>query len=129
MHGESVDPANGLLLGLLAFQNNFIDREALLAALNAWVADKAIPFGRILVDRGALDAATHALLEALARKHLEVHGGDAEKSLAALGLGGSIREVLASVGDADIQATLSRVGAGPSPAEPRRRPDRQLRRR
>jgi len=40
---RSVDPANGLLTGLLAFQNNFTDREALLAALSAWAADKATP--------------------------------------------------------------------------------------
>jgi len=33
------DPARNLLFGLLAFQNSFIDREALLAAFGAWVAD------------------------------------------------------------------------------------------
>jgi WD40 repeat protein/tRNA A-37 threonylcarbamoyl transferase component Bud32 len=113
-----VDPAHGLLLALLAFQNHFIDREALLAALGGWVADKATPLGRILLDRGVLDAATHALLEALAKKHLEVHNGDAEKSLAALALGASTREVLGRVGDPDIQATLSQVGSALSPAEP-----------
>jgi serine/threonine-protein kinase len=115
---RAVDPAHGLLLGLLAFQNHFIDREALLAALGDWVADKATPLGRILVARGAIDAATHALLEALAKKHLEVHDGDAEKSLAALAIGASTREVLARVGDPEIQASLSQVGSGSSPAEP-----------
>jgi eukaryotic-like serine/threonine-protein kinase len=115
---RSDDLAPGLLLGLLAFQNHFIDREALLAALGAWVADKATPLGRVLVARGALDAATHALLEALAKKHLEVHDGDAEKSLAALAIGASTREVLARVGDPEIQATLSHIGSGSSPAEP-----------
>jgi eukaryotic-like serine/threonine-protein kinase len=114
---RSLDPANGLLLGLLAFQNNFIDREVLLSAMNAWVADKAIPFGRILLDRGTLDAATHALLEALARKHLEVHSGDAEKSLAALAIGGSTCEFLARIGDPEIRDTLSRVGSRSSSAE------------
>jgi serine/threonine-protein kinase len=115
---RAMDPARGLLLGLLAFQNHFIDREALLAALGAWVADKATPLGQILVDRRALDPATHALLEGLAKKHLEVHGGEAEKSLAALAPSGPTRELLAQLGDPDIQASLSHVGSGPSPAEP-----------
>ena len=35
------DPAYNLLFGLLRIQNNFIDRDALLAAFNSWVADKA----------------------------------------------------------------------------------------
>jgi serine/threonine-protein kinase len=113
---RSAGPAHGLLLALLAFQNNLINRDALLEALRAWAADKATPLGRILLAQGALDAATHSLLEALAAKHLEMHDGDTEKSLAALVLGGSTREVLASVADSDIQATLSRVGVGPGPA-------------
>ena len=33
--------AHSLLFGLLALQNNFIDRETLLAAFNAWIADKS----------------------------------------------------------------------------------------
>ncbi len=52
--------AQGLLFGLLALQNNFIDRDALLAAFNAWVADKSQSLGQILLDRGALSPARHA---------------------------------------------------------------------
>ena len=54
-----------LLFGLLALQNNFVDREALLGAFNAWVADKARPLGRILLERGAVDEGRYALLETL----------------------------------------------------------------
>jgi hypothetical protein len=35
------DTSPSLLFGLLALQNNFIDRDALLAALNSWVADQS----------------------------------------------------------------------------------------
>jgi hypothetical protein len=35
-----------LLLGMLALQNNFINRAQLLAAFNAWVEDKSKPLGR-----------------------------------------------------------------------------------
>jgi serine/threonine-protein kinase len=103
--------ANGLLLGLLAFQNNFIDRDALVAALGAWVADKTSPFGQLLVDRGAMDRETRALLEALARKHLEAHANDPSASLAAIGAGRSTRERLGAIADADLQATLAHIPA------------------
>jgi serine/threonine-protein kinase len=108
---RSIDPAHDLMLGLLAFQNHFLDRDDLLAALQAWAADMSAPLGQILVDRGAIDGATRALLEALAQKHREAHDGDAQKSLAALAMSGSTREVLASLSDPDLQATLFQVGS------------------
>ena len=100
---------HNLLFGLLALQNNFIDREALLAAFAAWVTDKSRDLGRILLERGAVDAETHALLEALARKHLQMHGGDLEASLAALSSLGSVREDLERVADPALQTCLTRV--------------------
>jgi serine/threonine-protein kinase len=107
----------GLLLALLAFQNNFIDRDALLGAFAAWVADKARPLGRILRDRGALDADTLALLEALVSKHLRLHGDDPERSLAALSSLGPVRGDLERVADILLRETLARVatdrGTGP----------------
>ena len=65
-----------LLLGLLALQNNFIDRDTLLAAFNAWIADKSQSLGQILLDRGALTPARHAVLHTLVQEHLEQHGFD-----------------------------------------------------
>ena len=84
------DAGRDLLFGVLALQNNFIGRDDLLAAFAAWVADKARPLGRILVDRGALDDARRALLEALVAEHLKQHGGDTEASLAAVSSLGSV---------------------------------------
>ena len=77
-----VDAAQSLLFGLLALQNNFIDRDTLLAAFNAWVADKSQSLGQILLDRGALSPARHAVLEILVQEHLQQHGFDPERSLA-----------------------------------------------
>ena len=72
------DPAReagrNLLFGVLALQNDFINRDDLPAAFAVWVADKARPLGQILVDRGALDDARRALLEALVGEHLKRHG-------------------------------------------------------
>ena len=71
-----------LLFGILAMQLDFISRDQLVAAMNAWALDKRKPLGRILADRGALAEARLSLLEALVQEHLEQHGGDPERSLA-----------------------------------------------
>ncbi len=45
-----------LLFGILALQMDCITRDALVAAMNAWVLDKSKSLGKILVDHGALAA-------------------------------------------------------------------------
>ena len=65
------DTARNLLFGLLALQNGFIGRDALVAAFGAWIADKSRPLDRILLDKGQLDADCHALLTGLVRQHLQ----------------------------------------------------------
>src|SRR5262245_45465972 len=98
-----------LLFGILALQMDFISRDALIAAMHAWVLDKARPLGQILIDQGALRGDAHALLEALVQKHLELHDQDAEKSLAAVRSIGPVREELHQLADADVQASLAVV--------------------
>jgi hypothetical protein len=98
-----------LLLGLLALQLNFVDRPQLVAAFDNWTADKTQPLGKILVDQGALDVDEHALLEALAAKHVERHDDDPQKSLADLTPVGSARDDLQRLPDLDLQASLARV--------------------
>ncbi len=41
-----------LLFGILALQLDFISRDALVAAMNAWVLDKAKTLGQILRAQG-----------------------------------------------------------------------------
>ena len=59
-----------LLFGILALQMDFIRRDALIAAMNAWVLDKTKPLGQILREQGALAAADHELLEVMVQRHL-----------------------------------------------------------
>ncbi len=106
-----VDADRNLLFGLLALQNNFIDRAALLDAFSRWVHDRAVPIGQILCDRGGLKPEEHDLLQALVAKHLEKFGGDPEKSLQHLSSIGSVREDLSRIADADLQASLAGVSA------------------
>ena len=119
-----------LLLGLLALQTGLIQQAQLVAAFHAWTCDKSRSLADHLVALGHLDAARRSALEALADLHVEAHGGDVERSLAAIPTGRSTRESLAGLGDPDIDATLGYVGSGQdSTPDAGRRPDRQLRRR
>ncbi len=99
-----------LLFAILAVQMDFITRDQLIAGLNAWVLAKTKPIGSILEEQGALLPANRRLLEPLVDAHVQAHGGDPEKSLAAVSLFSSLREQLRAVPDADVQATLSFVG-------------------
>jgi len=101
--------AHELLFGILALQNNFVGRDDLLTAFNAWVSDKSRPIGRLLLDRGALDSGRHALLEALVCEHLKRNGGDAERSLGTLSFDPAWRD-LERVADPNVQASLALVG-------------------
>jgi tetratricopeptide (TPR) repeat protein len=88
---------------------DFINRDALVAALHAWVLDKKHTLGEILVQQGALQAGQRKLLEPLVEAHLAMHGHDAEKSLAAVHLSTPLGRELRSLADPDMQASLSRL--------------------
>ncbi len=105
-----VSAAESLLFGLLALQNNFIDRNCLLAAFGDWVTDKTKPLGQILLDRGALSPARYALLEPLVREHIQQHGCDPERSLTELRVVPEVRDRLEQVADLDLQCSLMSVG-------------------
>jgi serine/threonine-protein kinase len=106
-----VDASRNLLFGLLALQNSFIDRDALLDAFNRWGHDKVHPLGEILVERGALAPDEFALLDALVAKHLERFNNDPQQSLAALSSIGSLREDLSRIADPEVRASLGHVSA------------------
>jgi serine/threonine-protein kinase len=105
-HEPPVSAAHSLLFGLLALHNNFIDRDTLLAAFNAWIADKSQSLGQILMDRGALTPARHALLLTLVHEHLQQHGFDPERSLAVVTVAPSVRDELDELRDFDHQSGL-----------------------
>ena len=109
-----------LLFGVLALQMDFIGRDALVAALNAWVLEKDKPLGRILVDRGALDPADRAVLEPMVERHVRKHGGDPERSLATLDPAASALEALHAVADLDVQASLAQIGTAAAGGDPGR---------
>jgi hypothetical protein len=98
-----------VLFGILALQMDFISRDSLIAAMNAWGLEKHMPLGQILCKQGALSEARHALLQALVQEHLRRHDADPAKSLAALSSLGSARRELEAVTDAELQASLAHI--------------------
>ena len=100
-----------LLFGIMAVQNDFIPRDALIEAMGVWVLDKSRRLGEILVQRGHLTAERCALLDALVNEHLKLHDNDPEKSLAAAASVSSLRLQLSQIADPDLQASLHVAGS------------------
>jgi len=99
-----------LLFGLLALQMDCIDREQLIAALTHWVKNRDTPLEQVLVDQGALEPDDRDLLAPMVARHLRKHGDDPTKGLEALSSATEIRDVIAAIPDANLQATLDHLG-------------------
>jgi tetratricopeptide (TPR) repeat protein len=107
-----------LLFGIIALQMDFITRDALIAAMNDWLLEKAKSLGEILTEQGALVEDEYRLLEALVCKHLERHGDNAGRSLSALSPVGWIRHDFEPVADLELTKSLARLADAAAPADP-----------
>ncbi len=116
MSAPSPTADRNLLFGILALQMDFITRDALIAAMNAWVLAKAKPLGQVLQEQGALATVDREMLEGLVRRHLEKHGGDVERSLAALSAPDGVRTELRRIEDSQLHASLAQLPVTPSAA-------------
>jgi serine/threonine protein kinase len=101
-----------LLFGLLALQHGIVTRDQLVLAFGAWTGAAGKALADLLAEQGALDPPRRALLDAIADAHLKLHGGDTERSLAALDVNRSTRESLAEAGGPVVEATMAHVGSG-----------------
>jgi serine/threonine protein kinase/tetratricopeptide (TPR) repeat protein len=100
-----------LLFGILAVQANFVTRDALIRAMNAWTKERSKPLGRLLIEQQVLTSSSLLLLEQAVDERLAAHGGDGAKCLAATDELDALRAELERIGDPEIQATLDRVQA------------------
>jgi hypothetical protein len=108
------DADRNLLFGIFAVQLDYVTREALLAAMNAWVMEKHRPLADLLVERGALNPDDREHLESVIARHVARHGGDPERSLAAVGAASSVvSDLKRAVADTDVQASLGLAGSAP----------------
>ncbi|MGE3822347.1 MAG: hypothetical protein AB7I30_23280, partial [Isosphaeraceae bacterium] len=113
------EPSVNLLLGLLALQNGLIDQAQLVAALQAWIRDKATPLAKHLIALNFLDADQRAAVDVMVALHLKKHGDDPGASLGAVPVGTSTVAALAAVASPDVQATVSRLAkSDPTTNEP-----------
>ncbi len=98
-----------LLFGLLALQNGLINQVQLVAAFQAWTRVKGKALADHFIERGDLDADQRGVIDALLGLHVKKHGGEVEKSLAAVPMNRSARARLAELGEPEIGATLARL--------------------
>jgi hypothetical protein len=102
----SASSDRNLVLGLLALQMDFVSREQMLDAMQAWMLARHTPLGKILCARGALAERDRSALELLVDRHVERHGGE-RGSLMALRVEESVRQDLQQVGDGEIRTTIT----------------------
>ena len=100
-----------LLFGLLALQNNFIDRDALVDAFHRRTGQSVRSLDAILLECGAVSTGLHAALNVMVEEHIKRHGGNPGQSLEALSSIGPAREDLARVADSELSASLAHVAA------------------
>jgi serine/threonine protein kinase/tetratricopeptide (TPR) repeat protein len=117
-----VDADRNLLLGILAYQNAFVTREALLAGMQAWLYDKTQSLADILESHGALDAASRQLLEAIAQRHLHQHGDDPARSLDAIDSSSRVCAELGRLSDSEHTRTFAGTGSSAGSRFQRLRP-------
>ena len=107
-----------LLVGNLALQMDFIDRDQLVSAMQAWMSKKSTSLVDILLEQSAIDEDTKDLLVALEKKHLSLHAGDPAQSLATASVAPALQRELADLGDGDIDRTLAFVSKAKPIGEP-----------
>lgn len=100
-----------LLFAILAVQMDFVRRDALIAAMNAWAIAKDKPLGQILEEQDCLSADRHRLLDALVAEHIKEHDNDPGKSLAALHNSAATHDHLQKITDPDLCRSLTSAAA------------------
>jgi serine/threonine-protein kinase len=91
---------------------DLMTRDDLVEAMSAWLVQKHRSLGEILEERGAMTRADRGLLEPLVRRHIQQHGNDPARSLAALSSLPTLRGALDPLAkaDPDVQQSLDRLG-------------------
>ncbi len=106
-----------LLLGVLALQHRLIDETSLKAAMEAWRGDPSRSLADHLLSGGALDRTSLQAAGSLLQRHLDRHGGDAARGLAAVTMPPWLEErVPASSDGSSRSATFVRSGPEDQPA-------------
>jgi serine/threonine-protein kinase len=104
-----------LLFGVFALHMDFINRDALVAAMNARLLDKTKPLGQILTEQGAVRPEDRDLLERLVKRHLQMHGDQTQLSLASLNSIGSLPNHLREIANPKPHTSLANMPGATTP--------------
>lgn len=96
-----------LLIGVIAVQMDFVSRNDLVQAMNAWLLDKSLSLDQIMRKNALIDHETQQLLVALVNKHVSLHADNVSTSLASVCETIGIPTALMQMPDEDISKTLS----------------------
>ncbi len=106
----SLSADRNLLFGIIALQNQLINREQLLTGMQDWSFDKSTPLAEHLVLKGALKPEQRSRLDLLVNANLELHDNDINQSMAQVSsLATSLHSELEKLGDADLNGTLAHL--------------------
>jgi serine/threonine-protein kinase len=98
-----------LVWGLLALQQRFISRAALLAAIDAWHGRPEQPLGQVLLEQQALDPDQAARVDAAIQDILDRQDSDPLKIFHAVALGEALGGLLEQVPDPEWRSRLRRA--------------------
>ncbi|HEV3023140.1 MAG TPA: hypothetical protein VGX76_11765, partial [Pirellulales bacterium] len=104
--------AHNLLYGVLALQNDFIGRETLAAAVQRMSEEEHESLEELLQAEGQLDADDVSLLKTLVERHLQKHGHDVERCLAAIRTATPPSDFLSSLDVRETSADARTPSAG-----------------
>ena len=96
-----------LLFGLIAMQCDLIEMRQFVDACTLWGSRKDRSLAEILFEQGWLLPEDRQHVDYLLKRRLQKTGGDARRSLA--GMPDDVKVALASLGDQDVQESLSGV--------------------
>jgi serine/threonine-protein kinase len=100
-----------LLLGMLATELDFISGEQLTEAVDIWRRDSSQTMETVLANQGWLNDNDRQLLVPLTQRHIELHGGDANRSISSLSIADSVAAEMQSWGDQALDETLSYISS------------------
>ena len=95
-----------LLFGVLALQLEFIDARQFVDACSIWATRKESCLGDLLLQQGWIDDEAKSQVDGLLERKLRKHRGQARTVLETVA-DADLRELLKSVADDDIDATVS----------------------
>lgn len=102
----AADHDRNLLFGVFALQADLVDSDQFAQACRHWATNKETPLAEILIAHGWLTAEEQIHVDFLVERTLRKHGGNLRASLCSTA-SGRARDVLASLGDAELRQCLA----------------------